>query len=74
MAAIDPAERMREIVARAFPQRDNEDPGAGDEAAIEAPSVAEDICPRCAGDGMVGQDICSECEGTGRVIEPDDGS
>lgn len=53
---------MRRIVAKAFPRRD-------DDPLADVPDVAEDICRRCRGDGMIGQDVCPECEGTGRVVK-----
>jgi DnaJ-class molecular chaperone len=45
-----------------------------DAAPADVPSVTEDICPRCNGDGVVDTDQCPECRGTGRVIRADDGS
>jgi len=60
---------MRKIVAGAFPKRRPDDLAPGDEAPPDVASVAEDICPKCNGDGMVGADTCPECEGTGRVIK-----
>lgn len=47
--------------------RDNLKPG--DEAEPGTPGSGENVCPLCAGTGMVHGDSCARCLGTGIVQE-----
>ena len=49
--------------------RSDEQMVPGDEVPPETGHAAEDICPRCGGEGSVDGEQCSECEGTGRVVK-----
>jgi hypothetical protein len=41
----------------------------GDDAAPGTPGTGENVCPLCAGSGMVHGDSCARCLGTGIVQE-----
>lgn len=41
----------------------------GDEAEPGTEGAGENVCPECAGTGVVGGRPCESCGGTGMVIE-----
>ena len=46
-----------------------DDQAPGDEPVAPLAGDGENICPKCAGSGLIGSAECAYCAGTGKVVE-----